>query len=138
MQKVWHRKQTGCWYASIKEGGTYRQVKLVKAPNDKHGEKLAEAQLVQELAVKQHVPESEPDGNTGWVTVAHVIDAFLKHSSAEHEEATARWHRDLLTPFREKWGKLTDSDLEVIHEERPGHLWRVKTGIVDAGVVDCG
>ena len=50
MKKVWFRKQTGWWYASIKEGGTYRQFKLVKAPNDKDGRKLAEAQLIQEFA----------------------------------------------------------------------------------------
>lgn len=116
MQKVWHRTQTGWWYASLKEGGTYRQVKLVRAPDDKHGKKLAEAQLVQELALKQHVEEGDTGGgNVGWVTVAHVVNAFLKHSDAEHEPATARWHRDLLGPFRDMWGKLRIARLRKKH-----------------------
>jgi hypothetical protein len=48
VQRVWFRSQIGWWYASVKEGGTYKQFKLVKAPNDRAGRKLAEAQLIQE------------------------------------------------------------------------------------------
>lgn len=118
MQKVWHRTQTGWWYASIKEGGTYQQVKLVKAPNDKDGKKLAEAQLVQELALKQHTQETEPRESVGWVTVAHVVNAFLKHCHAEFEPPTARWYDDLLTPFRDMWGKLRITQLKKKHIQR--------------------
>lgn len=117
MQKVWFRKQTGWWYASIKESGTYQQIKLVKAPDDKDGKKLAEAQLVQELASKQHADQAPP-GNTGWVTVAHVLTGFLKHSREEHEEPTARWYTDLLTPFSELWGKLRVTQLRKKHVKR--------------------
>jgi integrase len=116
MQKVWHRKQTGWWYASIKEGGTYRQIKLIKAPKDPAGRKLAEAQLVQELAVKQHNENADVGSDrVGWVTVGHVVNAFLAHSLAEHEAVTSRWYRDMLTPFRDMWGKLRIARLRKKH-----------------------
>ena len=116
MKKVWFRKQTGWWCASIKEGGTYRQFKLVKAPNDKDGRKLAEAQLIQELAAKQ--PAEDGDPAPGCMTVAHVLNAFLKHSQGEHEPATARWYADLITPFRDLWGKLRVTQLRKKHVKR--------------------
>jgi len=116
VKKVWFRKQTGWWCASIKEGGTYRQFKLVKAPNDKDGRKLAEAQLIQELAAKQ--PAEDGDPAPGWMTVAHVLNAFLKHSQGEHEPATARWYADLITPFRDLWGKLRVTQLRKKHVKR--------------------
>lgn len=119
MQKVWFRKQTGWWYASVKEAGSYHQLKLVKAPNTRDGKLLAEAQLVQELAARQHAADTAEAGadvgSVGWVTVAHVVAAFLKHSSAEHEPPTARWYRDLLLPFRDRFGKLRVTRLRKKH-----------------------
>lgn len=116
MQRVWFRSQIGWWYASIKEGGTYKQFKLVKAPNDKDGRKLAEAQLIRELAARN--PSDDPASGHGWMTVAHVLNAFLKFSQAEHEPDTARWYSDLLTPFREMWGKLRVTELRKTHVKR--------------------
>jgi integrase len=122
MQKVWFRKQTGWWYASIKESGTYQQIKLVKAPDDKSGKKAAEDQLIQELASKQHAEQS-PSGNGSWVTVNHILAGFLKHSREEHEETTARWYSDLLVPFSEIWGKLRVPQLKKKHVK---HWLKVK------------
>jgi integrase len=113
MQKVWHRTQTGWWYASIKQGGSYRQIKLVKAPKTLDGRRLAEKQLIQELAAKDNVEESGE--SIGWLTVAHVLNAFLKYSEAEHEPPTARWYRDLLTPLRDMWGKERVAGLRKRH-----------------------
>lgn len=116
MQRVWFRSQIGWWYASIKEGGTYKQFKLVKAPNDKDGRKLAEAQLIQELAARN--PSDDSASGHGWMTVAHVLNAFLKFSQTEHEPGTARWYADLITPFREMWGKLRVAQLRKKHVKR--------------------
>jgi hypothetical protein len=40
MQKVWYRASKNAWYATILEGGRQKQVRLLKAPNDKHGRRL--------------------------------------------------------------------------------------------------
>lgn len=114
MQKVWFRKQTGWWYATVRESGGRKQIKLVKAPDSREGRRLADQQLLQELAHKQHL-EDASDKVPGWVTVSHVLTAFLKHSEEEHEPGTARWYRDLLVPFRDMHGKLRVTQLKKKH-----------------------
>src|SRR5262249_38605384 len=97
-------------------GGRQHQVHLIKAPNDRDGKKLAEARLVEELAARQLVPK--PEGGVkapGWLTVAHVLRGFLKHSRYEHEKATADWYEDLLEPFTPRSGKLRYSRLRKRH-----------------------
>jgi integrase len=114
MQKVWFRKQTGWWYATVRKDGARQQLPLVKAPNDRAGKKLAEEQLVRELALHDHLEDSS-DKAPAWATVGHVVTAFLRHSEEDHEAVTARWYRDLLLPFREMWGKLRVTRLRKKH-----------------------
>ncbi len=120
MQKVWFRKQTGWWYASLRESGQYNQIRLVKASNTREGRKQAEDQLLKELAARSYSQEkaaNDPHSPT-WVTVSHVITGFLDHSGREHEPPTARWYRDLLIPFRTMWGKLRVTQLRKKHVKK--------------------
>lgn len=120
MQKVWFRKQTGWWYASLREDGRYDQLRLVKAPNTRDGRKQAEDQLLKELAAREYSQEkaaADPLAPS-WVTVSHVLDGFIEHSRREHEPPTARWYRDLLTPFKEMWGKLRVTRLRKKHVKK--------------------
>ena len=69
MHKVWHRAFDGWWYVTLSQGGTRRQIKLLKAPNDKESKSLAERQAIQELAARQQPEESVPDaGGPSWAT----------------------------------------------------------------------
>lgn len=105
MQKVWYRKSKNAWFTTILEGGRQKQLRLVNAPNDKYGKKLAEDQLLQELSARNYsaIKESVEPVPT-WATVGHVIRAFLKHSRSEHASETADWYRNLLKPFLEQYG----------------------------------
>src|SRR3954447_16375876 len=107
MQKVWFRKSKNAWFATILEGGRQKQIRLVNAPNDKHGRRLAEDQLLKELAARDYSAEKEAEADAvpSWATVAHVVNAFLKHSRAEHSAETADWHGYLLTPFLTMFGR---------------------------------
>src|SRR5580658_1124096 len=98
MKKVWYRKFDSCWYATLKEGGQRKQIKLVKAPGNREGRQLAEKQLVQELSLRQH-QEEVPDV-AAWITVGRVLDGFLKHSREEHEEVTYAWYKNFFDTFR--------------------------------------
>lgn len=115
MQKVWFRKFDGWWYLTLKEGGTRLQIKLVKGPDDKETKIKAEKQAIQELAARQHADDREDKSTPAWTTAGHIIRAFLNHSAEEHTEETATWHRNLLTPFMEKFGKLRLSRLRKRH-----------------------
>jgi hypothetical protein len=42
MQKAWYRSSKNAWFATILEAGRQKQIRLVTAPNDKDGKKLAE------------------------------------------------------------------------------------------------
>lgn len=86
MQKVWYRTSKNAWFATILEGGRQKQIRLVNAPNDKHGRKLAEDQLLKELAARDYsiAKEAAADPVPAWATVAHVVNAFLAHSRGEH------------------------------------------------------
>jgi len=44
-----------------------------------------------------------------------VVNAFLKHSVEEHAPETAAWHRNLLSPFVERFGKVRVSKLKKAH-----------------------
>jgi len=117
MQKVWYRKSKNAWFATILDGGQQKQLRLVSAPNDKHGKKLAEDHLLKELSDRgysqQHATE-EPSIQS-WLTVGHVIRGFLKHSREEHSAETAGWHATLLTPFLGTWGTLRLARLRKKH-----------------------
>lgn len=79
MHKVWHRKFDGWWYVTLTEGGARRQIKLLKAPNDKESKNAAERQAIQELAARQHADETaapEP-GVPTWATAGHVTAATM-------------------------------------------------------------
>ncbi len=91
MQTVWFRKSKNAWFATILEGGNQKQIRLVNAPNDKNGKKLAEDQLLKELAARGYsiAKESGAEPVPPWATVAHVVNAFLKHSRSEHASETA-------------------------------------------------
>jgi integrase len=116
MQKVWHRAFDGWWYLTLTEGGSRRQLKLVKGPNDKDTKAAAERLAVQELALRQQ-PGDEAGGDCApaWATAGHVVRAFLKHSRAEHTADTADWYENLLTPFVELHGKVRLTRLKKKH-----------------------
>jgi integrase len=117
MQRVWYRKSKNAWFAYISEGGTRKQLRLLQAPNDRHGKKLAEAQLLKELAARGYDPaaESEEPSLQSWLTVGHVLRGFLRHSKEEHAKETADWHGYLLNPFLTTWGRLRVSRLRKKH-----------------------
>lgn len=117
MQKVWFRKSKNAWFATILEGGRQKQIRLVTAPNDRDGRKLAEDQLLKELAARDYTPSKEASAEPvpAWATVAHVVNAFLAFSRGEHSADTAAWHKTLLTPFVERFGKLRVARLRKKH-----------------------
>lgn len=117
MQKVWFRKSKNAWFATILEGGRQKQIRLVNAPDDKHGKRLAEDQLLKELAARDYSVEKESaaDPVPSWATVAHVVNAFLAYSRGEHSTDTAAWHKSLLAPFVERFGKLRVTRLRKKH-----------------------
>jgi integrase len=117
MQKVWFRKSKNAWFATILEGGRQKQIRLVNAPDDKHGKRLAEDQLLKELAARDYSVEKESaaDPVPAWATVSHVVNAFLAYSRGEHSADTAAWHKSLLAPFVERFGKLRVTRLRKKH-----------------------
>lgn len=117
MQKVWFRKSKNAWFATIVEQGRQKQIRLVNAPNDKHGRKLAEDQLLKELAARDYsaARESAAEPVPAWATVNDIVGAFLRHSRAEHAGETADWHRNLLTPFVAMFGKVRVARLRRRH-----------------------
>jgi integrase len=125
MQKVWFRASKQCWFATITQGGRQQQIHLVKAPHTRDGRKLAEKHLIDELASRDLAVE-DGDGvkEPAWATVAHVLQAFLKHSQKEHDPETAAWHRHLLSRFEEMYGKLRYARLRKKHVR----AWLQQTG----------
>jgi integrase len=117
MQSVWYRKSKNSWFATVLENGRQKQLRLVTAPNDKHGKKLAEDQLLKELSARNYSieKESSTDPVPSWATVAHVIQAFINHSRGEHSAETAAWHKSLLTPFIQRFGKVRVTQLRKKH-----------------------
>ena len=73
MQTVWFRKSKNAWFATLLENGRQTQVRLVNAPNDRHGKKLAEDQLVKELAARDYsaAREAEAEPVPSWTTDRH-------------------------------------------------------------------
>jgi integrase len=117
MQKVWFRSFDGWWYATLREGGVRKQIKLLKAPDSRDGRKLAEDHLVRELgdrdysqAKAAHDPAVAP-----WITVGHVLRGFVRHSRADHSADTADWHQRLLEPFITTWGNVRVGRLRKQH-----------------------
>lgn len=115
MLKVWHRKHDGWWYVTLSESGGRKQIKLVKAPDDREGKKKAEAQLLVELKDRDYEPDVTLDAEVSWITVAHVLDGFLKHSEQEHDPTTSGWYRNFFASFKEMWGRLKFRRLKKRH-----------------------
>lgn len=117
MQKVWYRTSKQAWFATILEGGRQKQIRLLKATNDKHGRRMAEDLLLKELAARDYSAEKEADATTvpSWATVRHVVDAFFKYSRREHAAETAAWHQYILNPFVATYGKLRVTRLRKKH-----------------------
>jgi integrase len=117
MQKVWFRSFDGWWYATLKEGGVRKQIKLLKAPDTRDGRKLAEGQLVRELGARDYSQAKAADDPAvaPWLTVGHVLRGFLRHSRAEHSPETADWHQRLLEPFVRTWGNARVGRLRKQH-----------------------
>jgi integrase len=113
VQRVWHRSFDGWWYATVRENGTRRQLKLLKAPDTAEARKLAEEQLVRELS--QRLDRVEVKGQPSWLTVGHVVLGFLAHSKREHDADTAKWYAALLTGFAQRCGKLRVTQLRKKH-----------------------
>ncbi len=121
MQRVWHRKFDGFWYATFTEGSAQKQLKLIKGPKDKAHKKLAEEQLLKEL--KSRKPRSKkvaPD----WLVVNGVLRGFLRHSRKNHEPSTYRWYKDILKGFNRLYGRLRVTQLRRRHVTR----WFEKSG----------
>jgi len=125
MQKVWYRTSKQCWFATITDGGRQQQIRLLKAPHNKDGRKLAEDKLIEELAARK-MPHDDGEGvkTPAWATVEHVLKAFLKHSHEEHSSETADWHERLLRRFRAMYGNLRYTRLRKKHVK----AWLQKSG----------
>lgn len=115
MRKVWHRTFDGWWYLTLSEGGSRRQIKLVKGPDDRETKAAAERQAIGELAARQHAENTDDSSAPAWATAGHVIRAFLQHSREEHTADTAKWHANLLTPFMAMFGNVRISRLRKKH-----------------------
>lgn len=128
MQKVWFRKSKNAWFATIFEAGQQKQIRLVNAPNDRDGKKLAEAQLLVELTARNYKPDPDSPETDAQVprclSVGRILAAFLKHSREEHESTTADWYEDLLQSFTARWGKLRYTRLRKKHVRS----WLAKSG----------
>ena len=113
MKKVWFRESEGNWYVTVRENGRRRQLLLVKAPNTRDGKKLAESQLVDELAARKHQEGGPPTHS--WMLVSHVLNGFLKHSQEQHDPGTYAWYKNFLDSFTAKWGTLRITLLKKNH-----------------------
>jgi integrase len=122
VQKVWFRKSKNCWYATIRENGGQKQIRLLEAPDTAEGKKLAEKELIRELADR----DISEDGikAPGWMTISHILQGFFKHSRQEHTPETAAWYKTVLTPFETMWGELPYRRLRRKHVK----TWLGKTG----------
>jgi integrase len=116
MQKVWHRKHDGWWYATVRKSDRQQQIKLHRGPDTPDGRARAEEQLILKLAdLIDSEADRGPDRTPRWLTVGHVVTGFLAHSAKEHDSDTARWYSDLLVPFRARLGKLAVTALRKKH-----------------------
>jgi hypothetical protein len=108
MQKVWFRSFDGSWYATLREGGVRKQIKLLKAPDTRDGRKQAEDHLVRKLGDRDYSQAKAADDPAvaPWITVGHVLRGFVRHSRAEHSADTGDWHQRLLEPFIKTWGNV--------------------------------
>jgi hypothetical protein len=114
MQRVWHRDFDGWWYATVRENGKRRQIKLLKAPDTKDNRERAEDQLVRELASRLDCGVVAK-GAPSWLTAGHVVTGFLAHSAKAHDPDTAKWYAALLADFAKKCGKLRVTQLRKKH-----------------------
>jgi integrase len=112
MQKVWYRSSNSWWYATVLEAGRQKQLKLCRGPNTRDGKQQAERLLVEELVGRDVTEDAKVPR---WLTVGHVLTGFLAHSKQEHEPATHRWYKDLLTSFSDRFGKLRVLQLRKRH-----------------------
>ncbi len=113
MQKVWHRAHDSWWYATVRESGIRKQHNLIKGPDNSEHRQLAEKELVRILADRQD--QDDLDDAPVWITVDHVITAFLRHSEQEHDPDTFRWYRTMLSDFIDRGGKLRIRQLRKKH-----------------------
>lgn len=121
MQRVWHRKFDGYWYATFSEDGGQKQLKLLKGPGDKAHKKLAEQKLIEELKVRKPAKrKSAPD----WLTVNGVLKGFLRFSRKTHERPTYEWYRYLYRSFNRVCGRFRVNELRKKHV----HRWLDKSG----------
>jgi len=112
MSKVWHRKQNGWWYATIRRDNSRKQVRLHQGPDNREHRLKPEQELHILLAER---PPDEGDDTPSWLTVGHVVTGFLAHSRNDHDLSTADWYRDLLKPFGERFGRLKLRQLRKRH-----------------------
>ena len=113
MQKVWHRAHDSWWYATIRESGIRKQLKLIKGPDDPTHRKLAEQELIRHLVDCQE--HEELADTPTWITVDHVITGFLTHSSQEHDQVSDLWYKTMLHDFNERFGHLRIRKLRKRH-----------------------
>lgn len=116
MKNVWFRESEGNWYVTLRENGRRRQVLLVKAPNTRDGKKLAESQLLEELAARKYQDDGPPTHS--WMLIAHVVDGVLKHSQEQHESGTYDWYKNFLDSFKAACGTLRITLLKKNHVQK--------------------
>ena len=85
MLNVLFRKSKNAWFATNTELGHQKQIRLANAPSTNDGKKLAEVQLIQELAARNINPEPDDGAKTpACLTVSSGLRGFLQHSREEH------------------------------------------------------
>jgi integrase len=113
MQKIWFRKGEAAWYLTVRENGKQKQIRLIAAPNNKDGRKLAERQAIAELSTRK-IDDDLPAAPS-WMLVEHVLDGFLKHSQEDHEPKTYEWYKGFFDTFKPKYGSLRITQLKKQH-----------------------
>jgi integrase len=114
MQRVWHRKSDGWWYATLKSFGVQKQIKLHHGPKNAAEREQAEELLIKKLA--DRFDANEPAVTVPrWLTVGHVITGFLAFSAGEHTPKTAEWYAWMLEGFKSAFGKLPIMELRKRH-----------------------
>ncbi len=113
MQRIWFRTAESAWFLTIREDGKQKQLRLLKGENTREDRHRAEEIAIQELSARKL--DTEIATAHSWITVDHVLDAFLRHSKENHEPATYEWYEWFFSTFQPKFGKIRITQLRKHH-----------------------
>ncbi|MBI2804395.1 MAG: hypothetical protein HYX68_05350 [Planctomycetes bacterium] len=97
MQRIWFRTAESAWFLTIREDGKQKQLRLLRGENTREDRLRAEELAIQELSSRKL--DTDIATAHSWITVDHVLDAFLRHSKENHEPATTEWYEWFFSTF---------------------------------------